>query len=190
MLIGSVAFLLLLAVFIWHARHLLYTARLLATLPIRWDGYDRANGSSRPSFYVDSDRDAFDLTFQAYNVSQLDSGEGQVNRVPSVLHHIALGEQTLADLPQEWSDARQSCLNLHPGWDVHLWTDETARRLVDDKFPHLKDLWDGYPYPIQRVDALRYMILRGIGHGSRMQTCPWTTPTIWLSCPFGTPDRI
>lgn len=59
--------------------------------------------------------------------------------------------------------ARNACLAYHPDWETHFWTDENAGKFVEDKFPQLKDMWYGYKYPIQRIDALRYMVLHEYG---------------------------
>ncbi|KAH7308614.1 nucleotide-diphospho-sugar transferase [Stachybotrys elegans] len=161
-LFGCVTFLCV-AVSVWYSRRLLYLTWLLATLPLRWEKDEQASYSGRPSFFVDPAADGLDLTFQSYNTNQLDTGDGYINRVPPILHHVVLGENAMNDIPQDWKDARQSCLDLHPGWEVYLWTDEKARVLVDEKFPDLKSTWDQYPYRIQRVDALRYMALYEYG---------------------------
>jgi mannosyltransferase OCH1-like enzyme len=40
-----------------------------------------------------------------------------------------------------------------------LWTDENAENFVAQNFPDQLPLWKGYRYPVERVDALRYMVL-------------------------------
>ncbi|RQM05923.1 hypothetical protein DH86_00002585 [Scytalidium sp. 3C] len=80
--------------------------------------------------------------------------------IPPILHHIALGQDVTNS---SWTEARNACLELHPSWESHLWTDEKASKFVAEKYPHLKPMWDGYKYPIQRVDALRYMVLQEYG---------------------------
>jgi mannosyltransferase OCH1-like enzyme len=52
---------------------------------------------------------------------------------------------------------------MHPGWESHIWTDDDASQFVADKFPDLKELWDSYQYPVERIDALRYMLLYAFG---------------------------
>ena len=48
---------------------------------------------------------------------------------------------------------------LHPGWRYMLWTDEDNLEFVRSKYPEFLDLYLYWPYPIQRVDMVRYLIL-------------------------------
>lgn len=134
----------------FHA--LLYVTLITAALPITW--------LSSSGFYILQEQDAFDVTFANYSVDQQSTQPEYFDRVPPVLHQISLGGGAPKD---EWLDARNNCLQHHAGWDTHLWTDENANEFVADKFPNLKELWEGYRYAIQRVDALRYMVLYEYG---------------------------
>jgi hypothetical protein len=155
---------LVLTTFWWQTQHILHPAWLLLTLPLRW-GTRGPYAMSHPPYFIQNGPDGkdFDLTFAKYDTTQLDAGDGHSNSIPAILHHIILGNQTLDTVRKDWQDARQTCLDLHPGWEVHTWTDEKARALVDTKFPALKETWDSYPYLIERVDALRYMVLHEFG---------------------------
>lgn len=44
-----------------------------------------------------------------------------------------------------------------------LWTDEQSRRFISEKYPQFLAMFDGYEYPIQRADAIRYFILHHFG---------------------------
>lgn len=138
---------------LWHFRVLIHTAWTLLSLPLYW-----SHNSSE--FIITPEADGFDLSFANYSKHSTDAGQGYRNLVPPILHHINLGS---AAIPQKWNDARQSCLDFHPGWEAHLWTDENAGKFVADKFPEFKATWDGYRYPIERVDALRYLVLYEYG---------------------------
>lgn len=138
----------------WSLRQILYAAWTLASLLFTWD-----QGSS--DFIISESADAFDITFESYSLRQTTAATGYEDRIPSVLHHIVLGHADT--VTEKWDVARQSCLDLHPGWETHLWTDETADSFVAEKFPDLKQMWDGYPFQIQRVDALRHMVLYEYG---------------------------
>jgi len=112
-------------------------------------------------FLISDTHDAFDVTFSSYNLTQLTAAPYD-NVVPPILHHIALGE--LGSYWQdEWRETAQSCLEWHPGWESYFWTDENAAKFVAERFPELEDLWLRYRHPIQRVDALRYMVLHEYG---------------------------
>jgi hypothetical protein len=146
----AVVFLLLL----W-LRSPIAVALSIFSLPITWN-------LSSSSFLISRHLDNFDLTFANYPTTRVSSLPENPDVVPPVLHHIALGHNPNAE-QADWSIARNNCLAYHPGWEAHLWTDEKASAFVNEKYPLLKDMWDGYKYPIQRVDALRYLVLYEYG---------------------------
>ena len=146
---------------LWSCRHLLYTAWTLASLPIIW-----SRGSSQ--FLISAEADAFDVTFANYSLAQDTARPLYDDLVPPVLHHISLGH---APMRPKWREAMQACLDWHPGWESHVWTDENARDFVAESFPELLATWDGYRYPVQRVDALRYMVLYRYGGELRYPGC-------------------
>ena len=44
-----------------------------------------------------------------------------------------------------------------------LWTDASAREFIADQYSWFLDTFDGYTYPIQRADAIRYFVLHHYG---------------------------
>jgi hypothetical protein len=146
---------------LWCARSLLYDTFTLAALPLIWHRHHR-------SFYISARHDDFDITFANYSIHQT-SAAPYPDRVPPVLHHISLGSG--AATHSKWTEVRQSCLDMHPDWDAHLWTDETADKLVAEHFPEFYEMWTTYRYPIQKIDALRYMVLYRYGGWSRSALC-------------------
>ncbi|KAL2128276.1 hypothetical protein VTI74DRAFT_9425 [Chaetomium olivicolor] len=135
------------------ARHVLRDAATLAALPLIW-----ARHANR--FYLSAEHDGFDVTFANYSIHQT-SAAPFPDRVPPVLHHISLGSG--AATHSKWTQVRQDCLDMHPDWDAYLWTDETAGKFVAETFPDLFEMWTTYRYPIQKIDALRYMVLYHYG---------------------------
>lgn len=57
----------------------------------------------------------------------------------------------------------KSWLKYHPDYEYYLWTDESARKLIAERYPHLLDMFDNYKNGIRRADALRYIILYEFG---------------------------
>lgn len=51
----------------------------------------------------------------------------------------------------------------HPGWTYTLWTDAMNRDFISTYYPEFLPVYDRYPTPIQRVDAVRYFILHRLG---------------------------
>ncbi|KAL2270551.1 hypothetical protein VTJ83DRAFT_2735 [Remersonia thermophila] len=152
-LLACVAVLALLGIFC--ARDLLYDTWTLAAMPLLWSRHSRLFDLSAPG-------SGLDVTFSNYSIHQASAAEqGYEDRVPAVLHHISLGNG--AATHEKWTEVRKTCLDMHPGWHAYLWTDETADRFVKDRFPGVYDMWKGYRYPIQRIDALRYMVLYHYG---------------------------
>ncbi|KAG6009075.1 hypothetical protein E4U43_000057 [Claviceps pusilla] len=143
-----------LALTLWLSRHLLYTTWTLAALRIFW--HDNAS-----QFIISQENDEFDVTFAKYGKDQV-SAEPYKDLVPPILHHIALGDNE-GRWKGRWGDTVQSCIDVHPGWESHIWTDDNASKFVAENFPELKNLWDNYHYPVERIDALRYMLLSAYG---------------------------
>lgn len=58
---------------------------------------------------------------------------------------------------------RRTWTKNHPDWEYWLWTDSSARQLIQERFPALLPVFDAYPQNIQRADALRYVLLHEFG---------------------------
>ncbi|KAH8705782.1 putative glycosyl transferase [Talaromyces proteolyticus] len=125
----------------------------LVALPSRW--HDRSAQS-----YISEEHDNFDITFASYSVNQSILGLSYQDVVPPILHHINLGPKQPSP---EWMAARDECIEYHPDWKAYIWDDKASNEFVKEKFPHLKEMWDNYHFPVERVDALRYMVLQKYG---------------------------
>ncbi|KAJ3306712.1 hypothetical protein HDV03_004343 [Kappamyces sp. JEL0829] len=79
--------------------------------------------------------------------------------IPKIIH------QTWKDsnIPAKWADAQQECRARYSDWEYRLWTDESSREFISDHYPDFLDRYDGYAYPIQRADAIRYFLLYHYG---------------------------
>ncbi len=80
-------------------------------------------------------------------------------RIPKIIHQI----WNTRDVPEAWVPYVASWRKQHPQWQYRLWTHDEGRRLVETRFPGFLDVYQAFSYDIQRVDALRYMIL--VTHG-------------------------
>ena len=58
---------------------------------------------------------------------------------------------------------RDSWLIKNDSWGYICWNLDRCRKLVSRYYPQHLDMYDGYPYPIQRCDAVRYFILHRYG---------------------------
>lgn len=68
-----------------------------------------------------------------------------------------------AELPPAFAHMAQTWRTMNPGWAWRLWTDSDNREFVARDYPGLLALYDAYPFPIQRVDMVRYLILQRHG---------------------------
>lgn len=92
--------------------------------------------------------------------SALDDGKQQM--IPRIIHQTYKN----ASIPEVWKEAQASCLALHTekeGWEYKLWTDKMALEFIQAEYPWFYDTFAGYPYPIQRADAIRYFVLSHYG---------------------------
>jgi mannosyltransferase OCH1-like enzyme len=53
--------------------------------------------------------------------------------------------------------------SLHPKYKYILWDKKKSRELIKTHFDWFLGIYDNYPYPIQRADAIRYFILYKYG---------------------------
>ncbi|KAJ9301365.1 CAZyme family GT32 [Paecilomyces variotii] len=79
--------------------------------------------------------------------------------IPKIIHQTYKNES----IPLHWQEAQQSCIDLHPDYEYILWTNEKARDFIAAEYPWFLDTFDGYEYPIQRADSIRYFVLAHYG---------------------------
>ncbi|POY71160.1 hypothetical protein BMF94_5470 [Rhodotorula taiwanensis] len=80
-------------------------------------------------------------------------------RIPKIIHatwktHV---------LPERWEKVRQGCIDLHPDYEFKLWSDADSRAFIAEHYPWFLPTFDGYTYPIQRADVIRYFVLHHFG---------------------------
>ncbi|KAL1867139.1 hypothetical protein VTK73DRAFT_4333 [Phialemonium thermophilum] len=83
----------------------------------------------------------------------------EAQTIPHILH------QTCATdiIPEAWVHSQQSCREAYSNFTYMLWTDELARDFIAREYPWFLHVWDGYPFPIQRADSIRYFVLHHFG---------------------------
>ncbi|XZF16130.1 glycosyltransferase family 32 protein [Chitinophagaceae bacterium MMS25-I14] len=79
--------------------------------------------------------------------------------IPRVIHQT----WKTSDVPDDMRQMAVTWQQNHHGWKYMLWTDEMNRRFVATHFPEYLSIYDRFPAAIQRVDAVRYMILYKLG---------------------------
>ncbi|KAH8892269.1 hypothetical protein GQ53DRAFT_600731, partial [Thozetella sp. PMI_491] len=85
--------------------------------------------------------------------------------VPKILHQIYQNWNDPNDstLPSHWEDARKTCINLNPDWEFKLWDITSSRAFIEVEYPWFLESYDAYKFPIQRVDTLKYFVIRHYG---------------------------
>jgi mannosyltransferase OCH1-like enzyme len=79
--------------------------------------------------------------------------------IPKIIHQTYINES----IPPQWVEPQQSCINLHPDYEYMLWTNEKSREFIATEYPWFLETFDGYKYPIQRADSIRYFVLSHYG---------------------------
>lgn len=89
-----------------------------------------------------------------------------ITTIPPIIHHFAKYNK----VPQKWLASYSSTLSStitqtkpNVKYTFKLWSDEQLRQFIKDEYSYFLDIYDSYPYEIQRVDAARYFVLRKYG---------------------------
>jgi mannosyltransferase OCH1-like enzyme len=67
------------------------------------------------------------------------------------------------NIPDHWASSPRSVAQYLPSYKHVLMTDEDNRTLICDFYPQFLAAYDGFPYPIQRADFVRYAWLHRYG---------------------------
>ncbi|CZT48347.1 related to SUR1 protein [Rhynchosporium secalis] len=129
----------------------------------------------------------------AYTADQdLAVGVRRESYVPKIVHQVfhnwkEPGNETL---PSDWEVVSGTCKGRAKGWsgewEYMLWTESTSRQFIQDEYPWMLKTYDGYRYPVQRVDAVRYFVLYHYGgiyldldNGCLRDLTPLTNYPLW-----------
>ncbi|KAL3857855.1 hypothetical protein ACJMK2_012485 [Sinanodonta woodiana] len=66
-------------------------------------------------------------------------------------------------VPMQFKDYIKSFVDNHPSWKYMFWTDHSTRLFINNLYPNLLDLYDNYAHPLNRPDAMRYIVLFHFG---------------------------
>jgi mannosyltransferase OCH1-like enzyme len=81
--------------------------------------------------------------------------------IPRILHQIWY--QGEAQMPDKFRRFSEGWRANHPDWSFHLWNEVTMRKFIAESYAWFLPVYDGYPFNIQRIDAVRYFILDSMG---------------------------
>ncbi|KAK9834869.1 hypothetical protein WJX81_004897 [Elliptochloris bilobata] len=86
-------------------------------------------------------------------------GSHEPHQIPHIFHQSWKDE----DVPEKYAQWRASWIELHPGWEFKLWTDEDNEALVTEQYPWFKDTYDSFAKPVMKADASRVLYLHHYG---------------------------
>lgn len=66
-------------------------------------------------------------------------------------------------LPSRWKRIIDAWKRTNPDWKIVFWSDVDNRNYIKTYYPDFLNIYDSYPYPIQRADAIRYFLLKDFG---------------------------
>ncbi len=67
------------------------------------------------------------------------------------------------EIPERYRGYQQSWLTYHPDWEYRLWTHEECHEFVRSFYPDLVNMYEAFPYRIQRIDLARVLFLHRLG---------------------------
>ena len=79
--------------------------------------------------------------------------------IPKLIHQT----WKTSEIPEKYNAYQKKLLELHPGWEYKLWTDEDNLALVKQHFPDFYETYIDFPKNIMRADAIRYLIMHKLG---------------------------
>ncbi|KAL4219597.1 hypothetical protein ACF0H5_022170 [Mactra antiquata] len=80
-------------------------------------------------------------------------------RIPHILHQIYNEKY----IPTIYIEFVESFLRFNPSWQYRFWTYSSGRKLLQLRFPHLLETFDGFGNSVEKADMLRYLVLYEYG---------------------------
>ncbi|WPG99050.1 Hypothetical protein R9X50_00185500 [Acrodontium crateriforme] len=98
----------------------------------------------------------------AYEINKVDETSAVV---PRIIHQIFHNwtDPDHESLPADWNATRQTCLSFNPEWEHLLWTTKSSRAFLEKEYAWFLPTYDNYKLPIQKIDAVRYFLIRHYG---------------------------
>jgi mannosyltransferase OCH1-like enzyme len=86
-------------------------------------------------------------------------GVSTIHGIPKIIHQTWKNE----DVPDHWKISQVEWKRLCPDWKYVLWTDQMIEDYINQYYQKYIEMFKNFPYTIQRVDTIRYFILREFG---------------------------
>lgn len=75
------------------------------------------------------------------------------------IHQIWITSKKETFLPEKYRRAGRACQRLHPHYNYSLWTHTKISQWLDEFYPWFRPIYSSYSYDMQRVDAMKYLLL-------------------------------
>ena len=85
-------------------------------------------------------------------------------KIPRTIHFIWFKDlypshKGVTEIPSIGSRAPERCRLFNPNYEIRIWNTTSAREFLEEEYKWFLPTYDGYRYPIQRIDALKYFVL-------------------------------
>ncbi|KAK0627958.1 nucleotide-diphospho-sugar transferase [Immersiella caudata] len=99
----------------------------------------------------------------AYNSTRGEKTRPQ--RIPKIIHQIFHNWKDPGNesIPSDWDEVRATCKTHNPDFEHRLWTESASREFIAENYPWFLKTYDGYKFPVQRIDSLRYFLILKFG---------------------------
>jgi mannosyltransferase OCH1-like enzyme len=89
-------------------------------------------------------------------------------KIPRTLHYIFFENlypthEGPKAVPLSGTRSPTLCRRHNPDYEIRIWNATSAREFFTKEYPWFLPTYDGYHYPIQRIDALKYFVLYHYG---------------------------
>lgn len=105
--------------------------------------------------------------FSGPSLTQADiaSTRGQDQFIPKIIHQIYHNwdDPSNETAPDDFDATRQSCTTINPDFEYRLWTANSSRQFIETHYEWFLQTYDSYPCHTQRLNTLRYFLMRHCG---------------------------
>ena len=84
-----------------------------------------------------------------------------MTKIPKLIHQIWSGISE--PLPEYFRRFGETWKRDYPDWEHVFWDNDKMNKFVKEHYPHYWDIYNRFPYNVQRWDAIRYLILDKMG---------------------------
>ncbi|KAJ5198784.1 uncharacterized protein N7498_007901 [Penicillium cinerascens] len=102
------------------------------------------------------------ITQQEIKIAHATIPDSRPQYIPKIIHNV-FHDWKNQSMPADWKKNRQNCIDLNPDWEHKLWSEEESRVFIEEHYHWFLRAYDGYEHRVQRIDALRYFLLRNYG---------------------------